>query len=85
MNHLDTIRKSVTDTTAKTLSENLHNLLVDRFKDVDIRTMQTYRYLVLSYLADVKLKMTNLIRLGLQKTTGEFVKELPDKVKRPGE
>lgn len=81
---MDTIRKTVTDPTARTLSENLHNLLVDRFKDVDIRTMQTYRYLILSYLADVKLKMTNLIRLGLQKSTGEFAKEFPDKIKRPG-
>jgi len=84
INHLEKIRKCITDPVGIQLTENLHKVTVERMKNLDAFTMQGYRYAILTYLSDVRLKMTNLIKLGMQKPSGEFVKNLPDRITRPG-
>ncbi|CAG7729131.1 unnamed protein product [Allacma fusca] len=77
LNHLDSLRRVLTDLHAIRLAEDLHNILVITYGRTDVSTMKNYLNSIRNYVQEVRLKMTNLIKLGLQTTTGEFVTNYP--------
>lgn len=82
LNHLDTIRRYVKEERAIELAEGFHELLIESYASKNYAQMKAYRSAVLHYLDRVKLKMTNLVRLGLQDENGAFIHH-PQKI-HPG-
>ena len=77
LNHLDSIRRVLTDLHVIRLAEDLHNVLVATYGTMGVATMKNYMNSIRNYVQEVRLKMTNLIKLGLQAATGEFITHYP--------
>jgi len=75
LNHLDSIRNTMSDSNTIQMAQELHHNIIGVYGKMSVWELQLLRCSVLNLLVDVQLKMTNLIKLGLQKETGEFVKE----------
>nr|CAD7392939.1 unnamed protein product [Timema cristinae] len=73
LNHLDSIRNFVTCLTIQKQVDMAHSMVMKMYSKMSPGELQTIRYSLLNFFQDLKVRVSVLLRFGVQNSHGDFI------------